>query len=436
MLDPEMKNSIRKPKLRKAELFLVPEAKHQSTEEILIPEQIVVAEPNEQTEPNEQNEQNEQTVQAEQIGQAEDVEQSEQTEKKVQAEVAERQILRPKRIAVKTDRNEKEDLEKSESEKDLKAEIESESENTDIFVESSESESEAQSGAETDPELEGAATFSETFTQTEPQPQLRRIIDLTQAKSEVKVEQPEPEVKKTYLVPDIPLRFSTFEEALDSCREIHPSPEELLMNQTAVQRTWLMSQLKKAKTESEIETLAYSLDFKDLSVLFPVLSTVKKRDEANQIQNLIRLRASHFLYICGWLTLQFSYPRSTVARVLADLCMILEDISFLREELSQGEMEQIRECKTPDLGPDRIIWNEVEMISEISLPNSRRFVSDIANELYKSSIDEDVFLKRYAIYPNLALGKTILEKYEEIATGMEVNPMLSNAFLDRFKRDN
>ena len=162
---------------------------------------------------------------------------------------------------------------------------------------------------------------------------------------------------------------------------------------------------------------------------------MKKREDVNQIQNLIRLRASHYLYICGWLTFQFSYPRSTVARVLADLCMILEDVSFLREELSRKEHKQLQEYKVPDLGPDRILWNEVEMISAISLPNSRRFVSEIATELYKSNIDEDVFLKCYAIYPNLALGKAILEKYEEIASGMEANPMLSKAFLDRFKRD-
>ncbi len=262
------------------------------------------------------------------------------------------------------------------------------------------------------------------------------IPDMMASAAETEVSQSgksTPEIK--YVTPDIPLRFSSFDEAMESVRDMHPSPEELLMDQTAVQRTWLLSQLKKARTEPEIEALAYSLDYKDLSVLFPVLSTLKKREDVNQIQNLIRLRASHYLYICGWLTFQFSYPRSTVARVLTDLCMILEDVSFLQEELSRKEHKQLQEYKVPDLGPDRILWNEVEMISAISLPNSRRFVSEIATELYKSNIDEDVFLKRYAIYPNLALGKAILEKYEEIASGMEANPMLSKAFLDRFKRD-
>lgn len=262
------------------------------------------------------------------------------------------------------------------------------------------------------------------------------IPEIVAVEADTTVEQtPSIILEIKHITPDIPLRFSSFGEVMESVRDLHPSPEELLMDQTAVQRTWLLSQLKKARTESEIEALAYSLNYRDLSILFPVLSTLKKREDVNQIQNLIRLRASHFLYICGWLTFQFSYPRSTVARVLADLCMILEDISFLREELSRKEHEQILEYKVPDLGPDRILWNEVEMISGISLPNSRRFVSDIATELYKSNIDEDVFLKCYAIYPNLSLGKAILEKYEEIASGMEANPMLSKAFLDRFKRD-
>lgn len=327
--------------------------------------------------------------------------------------VEERLLLRPSRIAVGANEAKAVSDEKPEAEPEAEAEPESEPE------------AEPESEAEPEPEPE-----------PERQPQLRRIIDLTQVKTEIVADPPREEVsEKTIYVPSIPLRFSSFNEALESCRDLHPSPEELLMDQTAVQRTWLMSQLKKARTESEIEALAYSLDYKDLSVLFPVLSTLKKREDVNQIQNLIRLRASHFLYVCGWLTLQFSYPRSTVSGVLADLCMILEDILFLREELSRKEVDQIRECKVPDLGPDRILWNEVEMISEISLPNSRRFVSDIANELYKSNIDEDIFLKRYAIYPNLALGKTVLEKFEEIASGMEVNPMLSNTFLDRFKRD-
>lgn len=323
----------------------------------------------------------------------------------------ERVLLRPSRIAVNASAAE---------------------ETAQVAGEETAAEAGEETAADQRPELE---TRTEQKTVTEPQPQLARIIGntLTRTEPEKEVSREKTPVKKFY-VPDIPLRFSSFDESLESCRELHPSPEEMLMDQTAVQRTWLMSQLKKARTEPEIEALAYSLNYKDLSILFPVLSTVKKREEANQIQNLIRLRAGHFLYVCGWLTLQFSYPRSTVARVLADLCMILEDIAFLRTELSQKELGQIRECKVPDLGPDRILWNEIEMISEIALPNSRRFVSDIANELYKSNIDEDVFLKRYALYPNLALGKAVLEKYEEIASGMVANPMLSNAFLDRFKR--
>ncbi|MDD4324383.1 MAG: hypothetical protein PHR37_06100 [Eubacteriales bacterium] len=398
--DPEQKKSIRKPQLRKPELIPAAEEKLQPVADV---------------------------------------------ETRASAKVEkERLLLHPSRIAAPVDETEETPAYENEaiSEVELpvlpedKNEVEESEEPLPEDIEPEEADDVAEGSAQTEIEAEEQNETAHIVV-SRPRPQLRRIIDLTQAKTEIESEPPgEKAAEKTYFVPDIPLRFSTFDEALNSCRELHPSPEELLMDQTAVQRTWLMSQLKKAITESEIEALAYSLNYKDLSVLFPVLSTLKKKEEVNQIQNLIRLRASHFLYVCGWLTFQFSYPRSTVARVLADLCMILDDISFLREELSQREPEQSREYKVPDLGPDRILWNEIEMISEISLPNSRRFVSDIANELYKSNIDEDVFLKRYAIYPNLALGKAILKKYEEIASGMEANPMLSNAFLDRFRRDN
>lgn len=244
----------------------------------------------------------------------------------------------------------------------------------------------------------------------------------------------EPDVKtKKAIVPDIPLRFNNFADALSSCREDHRLPEELLMDQTAVQRTWLLSQLKKADTVPKLEALAYRLTYKDLALLFSALATLKKREETDQIQSVIRLRASHYLYLCGWVTFQYSYPRSSVAKALSDLCIILEDVSFLKEQMT--DWRHVPPVTIPELGGDFIIWSEVPLISEISLPNSRRFISDIATEMFESNLDENQFIKRYAIFPNLSLGRAIFDKYEEISSGMPANPMLSGDFFERFRRN-
>jgi hypothetical protein len=235
------------------------------------------------------------------------------------------------------------------------------------------------------------------------------------------------------LVPRVPLSCRTFEEALDTCRELHPLPFELLVEQTEHHATWLINQVKKVETEEQLEQLAYRLDYRDLSTLFMTLANLKKRSETDPIQNIIRLRASHYLYICGWTTFQFCYPRSSVARALADLCAILEDIRFVRDTHQTPGGRSRRTTPSVDLGPHRVIWNRIPLISEIALPNSRVFIAAIASEIYESRVDIDRFFHRYAIYRGLPLGDAIVARYEEMVSGISQNPLLSKDFFDRFR---
>ncbi len=254
----------------------------------------------------------------------------------------------------------------------------------------------------------------------------KRIIS---KKDDVRVER---SVKKSV----IPLRYKSLEEAMVGLRDFHPLPSELILTQTPHHATWLMTQIKSVNTTQELEELAYSLSHKDLSLLFTTLSTKKKRDEVDQIMNLIRLRASHYLYLCGWLTLQYCYPRSSVSRALSDLCTILEDLIYVRENRRQQKRFRREPLALPvvSIGERRIVWSRVPLISQISLPNSRHFIADIATEMIESKVEPDTFFREYAIIPGQPLANAIEIRYNEMVTGVAANPLLSSNFFDRFRR--
>jgi hypothetical protein len=234
----------------------------------------------------------------------------------------------------------------------------------------------------------------------------------------------------------IPLRYKSLEEAMGGLRDFHPLPSELILRQAPHHATWLMTQLKNVNTKKELEELAYSLPHRELSLLFTTLSTKKKRDEVNQIMNLIRLRASHYLYLCGWLTFQYCYPRSSISRALSDLCTILEDLAYFRENRSQGKRVRRAPLALPvvSIGEGRIIWSRIPLISQISLPNSRHFIADIATEMIETKVDPQAFFREYAIIPGEPLANAIEIRYNEMVTGVAANPLLSSDFFDRFRR--
>jgi|LSQX01.2.fsa_nt_gb hypothetical protein len=229
------------------------------------------------------------------------------------------------------------------------------------------------------------------------------------------------------------LKYKSFREAVAGCRELHPLPVELIESQLPSDSSWLLNQLKQIRTMEMLKRFADSLSYRDLSLLFTSLSTLKRREETDQVQNLIRLRACHYLYLCGWLTLQYAYPRSSVSKALADLCMILEDVSFVRES-ERRSGRRILPLPGIPLGPWRMIWSRVPLISGIALPNSRYFISDIAGEIYDSKADLNAFFHEYAIYPGLPLAEAITARYKEMVSGVAANPLLSQDFFDRFRK--
>jgi hypothetical protein len=86
-----------------------------------------------------------------------------------------------------------------------------------------------------------------------------------------------------------------------------------------------------------------------------------------------------------------------------------------------------------EIGDGCIIWSRVPLISGVAFPNSRHFISDIANHIFESKISLEVFYKRYAIYHGLPLADAIESRYKEKVTGDSQNPFLSSTFFDRFR---
>lgn len=291
-----------------------------------------------------------------------------------------------------------------------------------------------------------------TTAASSTRPPLRRIpasrrvseSDLVSAESEMASTELYTEDALTIAVPvpKVPLRFKTLDEAMGSLRDLHLLPTETLFAQESYQFTWLRTQIRKIATNTGLQEFALSLTQRDLSLLFSTLSQLKKREETEPIQNLIRLRAGHCLYIYGWITFQYCYPRSTLARALADLCKILEDISFVKENAqdddrggsqSNDSVKNRMDLPEIDIGEGRVIWSRVPLISGIAFPNSRHFISDLANHIFESNISLEAFYRRYAIYPGLPLSDAIESRYKEKVTGDSQNPFLSSTFFDRFR---
>lgn len=249
----------------------------------------------------------------------------------------------------------------------------------------------------------------------------------------------EPEAKDqqetaTTVVPVRPvLRYKTFAEAKDFAKHTLPLPREMQTDGQQVNYQWLMAQLKVADTPERLHELAYRLNYKDLAVLFPTLATLSKRGPTEQIQTLIRTRASSYLYYHGWVTLQFAYPRNAVAKALSDLCIQLEDRLYAFGNLIPARLG--RRENRPDLGPNRMVWGDIPLISEIALPNSRHFLTDVAKAARESSYSLERFFNMYAIYDDLPLGQAILSRIAELQAGQTLDsPSLSKTFFERYRR--
>ncbi|HHU07161.1 MAG TPA: hypothetical protein GXZ59_02325 [Clostridiaceae bacterium] len=243
----------------------------------------------------------------------------------------------------------------------------------------------------------------------------------------------ESDSDQDYVIPRLPraqLLYPGFQNAMEFLRENFKLPREIQLEQQKSSRTWLLSKLKKIESIEETASFAYSLSHKDQALLFPVLATLKKKTDIERLEEIILLLSNKSLYIHGWLTLQFAYPRSVVATTLTKLCLKLEDRTFSNQNYSAQKYHRSLRHASGGSGPE-IIWSKISLITEISHPNSRHFISDIVDYYFESELDYQEFCRRYAIYTDLRLGIAISEKIDETINKEGTNFHLSKRFFSQ-----
>ncbi|HHV42765.1 MAG TPA: hypothetical protein GXX72_08010 [Clostridiaceae bacterium] len=239
------------------------------------------------------------------------------------------------------------------------------------------------------------------------------LSDLPAEDSDPDLELTTETVKRTYPIPQVPraqLLYPGFQNALSFMRDSFKLPREMQLEQQKSSRTWLLSKLDKIDYYIELQDFSQKLSRKDQALLFPVLATLKKKNQIKKLEDLILLLGNRAQYIHGWLTLQFAYPRSVVATTLTRLCLEIEDRNFAFPH-RYNNYPKLR--FRSDKGGSNIVWSNVPLITTIAHPNSRHFIKDIANNFLDSGLDFDVFCRKYAIYPDLSLGLALIAKIEE-----------------------
>lgn len=217
-------------------------------------------------------------------------------------------------------------------------------------------------------------------------------------------------LRPPFFVPRSNSSLESFADAVTFGRQSLPLPREMQLAQKQAHRTWLIAQINHCADKHALSEFAFSLNYRDLAVLFPALATLTRGAEVDRLISIIMMRASHYLYLQGWLTLQFAYPRSTVQKGLAELCHIL---ARQTGSLSPQESEQTEQWfKSLRLGPQRFDWPHLTLISELSMPNTRHFLAAIIKYLQESKMPLEAFFQRYGIYPDLPLGIAIRNQWD------------------------
>ncbi|MCI6602717.1 MAG: hypothetical protein MSC43_00750 [Clostridiales bacterium] len=217
-------------------------------------------------------------------------------------------------------------------------------------------------------------------------------------------------LRPPFFVPRSNSSLESFADAVTFGRQSLPLPREMQLAQQQAHRTWLIAQINHCADKHALSEFAFSLNYRDLAVLFPALATLTRGAEVDRLISIIMMRASHYLYLQGWLTLQFAYPRSTVQKGLAELCHIL---ARQTGNISPQESEQTEQWfKSLRLGPQRFDWPHLALISELSMPNTRHFLAAIIKYLQESKMPLEAFFQRYGIYPDLPLGIAIRNQWD------------------------
>lgn len=236
-------------------------------------------------------------------------------------------------------------------------------------------------------------------------------------------------LRPPFHVPKTAQRFSSLNEAVMFSRQLLPLPREMQLAQKPAHRTWLIAQINHCENRKMLSDFAFSLNYKDLATLFPALATLTRGEEVDRLISIIMMRASKYLYLQGWITLQYAYPRSTVQKGLAELCTILE------RQPQAGQQDQNPEedpwFDALHLGPERIDWKSVRLISEISMPNTRHFLAGMTKYIRENNMSGDEFFKRYGIYRDLPLGQAIRSQWEMAMFERRINNPLSAPFFEK-----
>lgn len=285
------------------------------------------------------------------------------------------------------------------------------------------SETDLNTGQEFTPDLQSDIAFT---PESDPDPESEAVIEVF----------PEPDVDpgtKVYPIPKVPraqLLYPGFQNALDFMRENFRLPREIQLEQQKSSRTWLLAKLDRLNNKSELRDFAVGLSRKDQALLFPVLATLKKKQEIDKLEKVILYLSSRSQYIHGWLTLQFAYPRSVVATTLTKLCLDLED-KYYFSDTNYGT-RHLHRSKNINPTPE-IIWSQVPIITSIAHPNSRHFIKDLAIHYLDSGLDYISYCTKYAIYPDLSLGQALNEKIESELSLESQNATSSRRF---FRQNN
>lgn len=241
----------------------------------------------------------------------------------------------------------------------------------------------------------------------------RRVVDIRHADRSIRRDLLRP----AFFVPHQKPSASSLAEALDFARRLHPLPHEMQAVQRPAQRTWLLSQLKNCQNQNDLVKLAFSLNYKDLCLLFPILAGMKYSDSVDKLINIILMRASRYLYFHGWITLQYAYPRSTVQSALGELCQVLEMGG--RHEKLLDEPDFFDDFGDLHLGEEHFNWQTMPLISDIAMPNSRHFISSLVNRINSEGLSGAEFFKRYGIYKDLPFGMAVKAQWEMVNIGQK-----------------
>ena len=127
-----------------------------------------------------------------------------------------------------------------------------------------------------------------------------------------KPKEQKPNMSKTQLTAMSDLNL---EQVVEKSKKIHVLPRERQMKINPAHRNWFIAQLRKANSNEKLHKFAFSLNHKELSLLFPVIATTHNPIARDKIKSIITLRASKTLYFHGWTTWQFIYPDNQLAKI-------------------------------------------------------------------------------------------------------------------------